>query len=146
MIYRIANSLIEIKGLQNEYLEHRLSAYLATDTHTVPDITVTFKHNEDILVPEGEDFKKVNTWYWIDRGDVGYTAIKQTREPYLTLNRLDFNRCCNNVTIEYIDIDRFNTEISTDRMLHHVLGDAFSFCQISENYHLQNLTTQKDMQ
>ena len=129
MIYRIANSLIEIKGLQNEYLEHRLSAYLLPDTHTVPDITVTFKHNEDILVPEGNDFKRLNTWYWIDRGDEGYSAIKQSDEPRLNLNRMDFDKTCRNIIIEYIDIDRINDEFSTDRMLHHVLGDAFSFCQ-----------------
>lgn len=129
MIYRIANNLIEIKGLQNEYLEHRLSAYLVADTHSVPDICVNFKLNENILVPEGRDFKRLNTWYWIDRGDEGYTAIKQEATSHCTLNRMDFNKSCTKVTIEYIDIDGFDIDFSTDRMLHHVLGDAFSFCQ-----------------
>ena len=129
MIYRIANSLIEIKGLQNEYLEHRLSAYLETDTHTVPGICINFKHNENILVPEGKDFKRINGWYWIDRGDEGFTAIKQNADTCYNLNRMDFNKSCTEVTIEYINIDGLNIDFSTDRMLHHVLGDAFSFCQ-----------------
>ena len=129
MIYRIANNLIEIKGLQNEYLEHRLSAYLITDTHTVPDIVVNFKLNNDISVPEGRDFNRINTWYWIDRGDEGYSAIKQHIQTRQTLNRMDFNKSCSEVTIEYIDINGLFIDFSTDRMLHHVLGDAFSFCQ-----------------
>ncbi len=129
MIYRIANSLIEIKGLQNEYLEHRLSAYLATDTHTVPDICVNFKFNNDILVPAGRDFNRLDTWYWIDRGDEGYSAIKQHSKTRLTLNRMDFNKSGTEVTIEYFNIDDLFIDFSTDRMLHHVLGDAFSFCQ-----------------
>ncbi len=131
MIYRIANSLIEIKGLQSEYLEHRLRAYLITDTHTVPDISVTFIHNENILVPEGKDFKRANTWYWIDRCDEGYTAIKQVGSSRINVSRMDFDKSCTKVTIEYVDIDIDSSDIdfSTDRMLHHILGDAFSFCQ-----------------
>ncbi len=129
MTYRIANNLIAIKGLQNEYLEHRLSAYLATDTHAMPDITVTFKYNEEITVPDGRDFNRMDTWYWIDREDKGYSAIKQSSQNRLTLNRMDFDKSCKNVTIEYFDIDGIFIDFSTDRMLHHILGDAFSFCQ-----------------
>ncbi len=129
MYYRIATSLIEIKGLQNKYLEHRLSAYLVTDTHAVPDIVVTFKLKEEIEVPDGKDFKRLDTWYWIDRGEEGYSAIKQHHKTRLTLNRMDFDKSCNNVTIEYFDIDGLFNDFSTDRMLHHILGDAFSFCQ-----------------
>ncbi len=129
MTYRIANSLIEIKGLQNEYLEHRLSAYLVTGTHPMPDITVTFKENTDISVPDGKDFNRLDTWYWIDRGDKGYSAIKQHSDTHITLNRMDFDKSCNNVTIEYFNIDGLYNNFSTDCMLHHVLGDAFSFCQ-----------------
>lgn len=129
MIYRIANNLIEIKGLQNEYLEHRLSGYLHADAHAMPDITVTFKYNEKITVPEGNDFQWYNTWYWIDRGDAGYSAIKQQSQTRLTLNRMDFDKDCSNITIEYFNIDGFYIDFSTDRMLHQVLGDAFSFCQ-----------------
>ena len=129
MMYRIANNLIAIKGLQNEYLERRLSAYLATGTHPMPDITVTFNYNEDIEVPDGKDFNRLDTWYWIDRGDKGYSAIKQHSKTRLTLNRMDFDKSCENVTIEYFNIDGLFTDFSTDRMLHHVLGDAFSFCQ-----------------
>lgn len=129
MIYRIANSLIEIKGLQNEYLEHRLSAYLVTDTHAMPDIVVNYKFNKEITVPEGKDFRWLDTWYWIDRGDEGYSAVKQHSTTRLTLNRMDFDKSCKYVTIEYFDIDGLYSDFSTDRMLHHVLGDAFSFCQ-----------------
>ena len=129
MMYRIANNLIAIKGLQNEYLERRLSAYLATGTHPMPDITVTLNYNEDIEVPDGKDFNRLDTWYWIDRGDKGYSAIKQHSKTRLTLNRMDFDKSCENVTIEYFNIDGLFTDFSTDRMLHHVLGDAFSFCQ-----------------
>lgn len=129
MIYRIANVLLEIKGLQNEYLERRLSAYLATDTHAMPKIVVTFKLCDNILVPEGKDYKRYNTWYWIDRGDEGYSAIKQHSQTRLTLNRMDFNKSCTEITIEYINIDGLYNDFSTDLMLHHILGDAFSFCQ-----------------
>ena len=129
MIYRIANNLIEIKGLQNEYLEHRLSAYLVTDTHTMPDITVSFKLKNEITVPDGKDFKRLDFWYWIDRGDDGFTAIKQSSVTGLTISRMDFNKTATEITIEYIDINSFSIDFSTDRMLHHVLGDAFSFCQ-----------------
>ena len=129
MIYRIANILIEIKGLQNEYLEHRLSAYLETDTHTVPNITVTFKYNDNIEVPEGEDYQRLDTWYWIDRGEEGYSAIKQNSKTRLTLNRMDFDKSCENITIEYFDIDGMYTDITTDRMLHLILGEAIAFCQ-----------------
>ncbi len=129
MIYRIANILIEIKGLQNEYLEHRLSAYLETDTHTMPDIIVTFKYNEDIKVPAGKDFRRLDTWYWIDRGEEGYSAIKQNSRTQLTLNRMDFDKSCKNITIEYFDINGMYTDITTDRMLHLILGEAIAFCQ-----------------
>lgn len=129
MIYRIANNLIKIRGLQSEYLEHRLSAYLTTDTHTMSDICVSFKLNNDITVPEGKDFKRLDTWYWIDRGDEGYTAIKQHSITRLTIARMDFNKSCSDVTIEHIDIDGLFIDFSTERLLHHVLGDAFSFCQ-----------------
>ena len=129
MTYRIADNLIAIKGLQNEYLEHRLSAYLETDTHAMPDITVTFIYNENIEVPNGRDFNRLDTWYWIDRYEEGYSAIKQHSQTRLTLNRMDFDRSCKNVTIEYFDIDGLFSDFSTDRMLHQVLGDAFSFCQ-----------------
>lgn len=129
MIYRIANILIEIKGLQNEYLEHRLSAYLETDTHTMPDISVTFKYNEDITVPAGKDFRRLDTWYWIDRGEEGYSAIKQNSRTRLTLNRMDFDKSCKNITIEYFDINGMYTDITTDRMLHLILGEAIAFCQ-----------------
>ena len=129
MTYCIANNLIMIKGLQNEYLEHRLSAYLVTGTHPMPDITVTFNYNENIKVPDGKDFNRLDTWYWIDRGDEGYSAIKQHSQTRLTLNRMDFDKSCSNVTIEYFNIDGLFNDFSTDRMLHHILGDAFSFCQ-----------------
>ncbi len=129
MNYRIANNLIELKGLQSEYLAHRLSAYLETDTHAVPDISVTFKLNKDITVPEGKYFKRLDFWYWIDRGDAGYTAVKQNSITRETINRMDFNKSCTEVTIEYVDIDGLIIDFSTDRMLHHILGDAFSFCQ-----------------
>ena len=129
MIYRIANILIEIKGLQNEYLEHRLSAYLETDTHTMPDISVTFKLNKDIQIPAGKDFRRLDTWYWIDRGEEGYSAIKQQSQTRLTLNRMDFDKSCKNITIEYFDINGMYTDITTDRMLHLILGEAIAFCQ-----------------
>ena len=129
MFYRIANNLIELKGLQSEYLAHRLSAYLETDTHTVPDTTVTFKLNNDIIVPEGKEFKRLDFWYWLDRGDEGFTAVKQHSITRRTVARMDFDKSCNNVVIEYIDIDGLFIDVSTDRMLHQILGDAFSFCQ-----------------
>jgi len=129
MIYRIANILIDIKGLQNEYLEHRLGAYLETDTHTMPNISVTFRYNENIEVPEGADYQRLDTWYWIDRGEEGYSAIKQHSKTRLTLNRMDFDKSCENITIEYFNIDGMYTDITTDRMLHLILGEAIAFCQ-----------------
>ncbi len=129
MNYRIANILMGIKGLQNEYLEHRLSAYHFPGTHSMPDINVTFIYNENIEVPEGKDYHRVDTWYWIDRGEEGYSAIKQHSQTRLTLNRMDFDKSCKNVTIEYFNIDGMFTDISTDRMLHIILGEAIAFCQ-----------------
>jgi len=129
MNYRIANILLQIKGLQNEYLEHRLSAYLEADTHAMPDICVNFKYNENIEVPEGKDFNRLDTWYWIDRGEEGYSAIKQHSQTRLTLNRMDFDKSCKNITIEYFNIDGMFNDITTDRMLHLILGEAIAFCQ-----------------
>lgn len=129
MNYRIANILINIEGLQNEYLEHRLSAYYFPGTHSMPDINVTFIYNENIEVPEGKDYHRLDTWYWIDRGEEGYSAIKQNSQTRITLNRMDFDKSCKNVTIEYFNIDGMYTDISTDRMLHLILGEAIAFCQ-----------------
>ena len=129
MLYRIANILIEIKGLQNEYLERRLGAYLATDKHATPDIVVTFKENKEIEVPTGRDFRRLDSWYWIDRGTEGYTAIKQHSVTRLNISRMDFDKSCKNITIEYFDINDIYTNITTDRALHIILGDAFAFSQ-----------------
>ena len=62
MIYRIANILIDIKGLQNEYLEHRLGAYLETDTHTMLAdellaISQRYEYTLPILVPCSQKYE-----------------------------------------------------------------------------------------
>lgn len=129
MLYRIANILIEIKEFENEYLEHRLSAYLDPGTHPMPDITVSFKENNNIIVPEGKDFRRLDSWYWIDRKDEGYTAIKQGSKTQINLNRMDFDRSFKNISIEYVDIKDYFNDLTTDRVLHMILGDAFAFCQ-----------------
>ncbi len=129
MFYRIANNLIEIKGLQNEYIERRMSAYLATDKHTTPDITVTFIYNTEIEVPTGEDFRRLNAWYWIKKDDGGFSAVRQHSKYRFNLIRVDFDESWKNVTIEYYNIDGLYSNIKTDQLLHHILGEAIAFCQ-----------------
>ena len=129
MFYRIANSLIEIKGLQNEYIERRMSAYLASGKHPTPDITVTFKENTDIEVPTGRDFRRLDAWYWIRKDDGGYAAVKQNSKYRFNLVRIDFDESCENVVIEYYNIDGLYSDLTTDYMLHLVLGEAIAFCQ-----------------
>ena len=129
MFYRIANSLIEIKSLRNEYLERRMSAYLETGKHTTPDITVTFKENTEIEVPTGRDFRRLDAWYWIKKDDGGFTAVKQNAKYRFNLVRVDFDELWKDVTIEYLDIDGFYCDMTTERMLHIILGEAIAFCQ-----------------
>jgi len=129
MFYRIANILIEIKEFENEYLEHRLSAYLDPGRHPMPDICVSFKENNNITVPEGKDYHRLDAWYWIDRNDEGYSAVKQGSVTRINLNRMDFDKACKNISIEYVDIKDYYKDLTTDRVLHMILGDAFAFCQ-----------------
>ncbi len=129
MIYRIANSLIEIKGLQNEYLERRLSAYLSTGKHSAPDITVTFRENTEIEVPTGQEFRRLDAWYWIKRDDGGYSAVKQNSKYRFNLIRMDFDQFCTKIDIEYLNVDDFYSDMTTERLLHLILGEAFAFCQ-----------------
>lgn len=129
MFYRIANSLIEIKGLQNEYIERRMSAYLATGKHATPDITVTFIENTEIEVPTGKDFRRLDAWYWIKKDDGGFSAVKQDPTYRFNLICMDFDQSCKNVTIEYWNIDGLYKVLTTDDLLHSVLGDAIAFCQ-----------------
>ena len=129
MFYRIANSLIEIKGLQNEYIERRMSAYMATGKHTTPDITVTFIENTEIEVPTGRDFRRLDAWYWIKKDDGGFSAVKQNSKYRFNLMRMDFDESCENVTIEYYDLDGLYSDFTTEYLLHVVLGEAIAFCQ-----------------
>lgn len=133
MFYRIANSLIEIKGLQNEYIERRMSAYLLPGKHTTPDITVTFKENTEIEVPSGRDFRRLDAWYWIKKDNGGFAAVKQNSKYRFNLIRMDFDESCTDVVIEYYNIDGLYKEITTDRLLHIVLGEAIAFCQTVRN-------------
>lgn len=129
MLYRIADEFLKIEGFQSEYLSHRLNAYKAKVGGDISaDLSVTFQEKECIDVPAGRDFRRLDTWYWIDRGEHGYSAVKQVSKYRATLLRVDIDKACRNAHIEYVDIkDHF--DITTDQLLHIVLGDVVAFCQ-----------------
>lgn len=92
------------------------------------DLHICFKENNCIVVPAGRDFRRLDAWYWIDRGSEGYSAVKQFSKYRANLVRADIDGAFRNAVIEFVDIkDSF--EVSTDYMLHFVLGDIFAFCQ-----------------
>lgn len=129
MLYRIADEFLSVEGIESDYLNHRLNAYNVQRGGCVSaDLHVTFKENNCIEVPAGKDFRRLDAWYWIDRGEEGYSAVKQFSEYHVNLVRIDIDKACRNAVVEYVDIkDHF--EVTTDYLLHYVLGDIFAFCQ-----------------
>ncbi len=133
MLYRIADELLRVEGFKSEYLERRLNAYRVEDSRSdSADLRVTFKENHCIKVPAGRDFRRLDAWYWIDRGDDGYSAIKQFSKYRVNLIRVDIDKMCENAVIEYVDI-KDHLDVTTDYLLHHVLGEVFAFCQTVRN-------------
>ncbi len=129
MLYQIANFVLKLEGFTSEYLEHRMNAYLMQDNGDLPvDLHVTFKENNCIEVPEGRDFSRLDAWYWIDRGEEGYSAIKQAYSFRGNFVRMDIDKKCKNATIEYVDIKDY-LGVTTDALLFYALGDLFAFCQ-----------------
>lgn len=129
MLYRIAEQTIRVEGFESEYLNRRLNAYKVQVDGTVSvDLNVTFKENNCIKVPAGKDFRRLDAWYWIDRKEAGYTGIKQFSQYHINLVRVDIDKECRNAHIEYFDIKDY-FEITTDYLLHYVLGDVVAFCQ-----------------
>ncbi len=129
MLYQIANFVLKLEGIESDYLKHRMNAYSMQDNGDIPvDLHVTFKENNCIEVPAGRDFRRLDAWYWIDRGLDGYSAIKQAYSFRGNFMRMDLNRECTKATIEYVDIGD-KLEVTCDVMLHYALGDLFAFCQ-----------------
>ncbi|MBQ4088068.1 MAG: hypothetical protein IJC78_07480 [Clostridia bacterium] len=129
MLYRIADEFLHVEGRESSYLKHRLNAYHVQVGGTVSaDLNVTFKENQCIEVPAGKDFRRLDAWYWIDRGEEGYTAIKQFSKYRVNLVRVDIDKACRNATVEYVDIKDY-LDVTTDYLLHFVLGDIMAFCQ-----------------
>ena len=133
MLYRIADEILSVEGRNSSYLQHRMDAYKVELDKGIPaDLNVTFKENTCIEVPAGKDFRRLDAWYWFDRGENGYSAIKQFSKYHVNLVRVDIDRECKNVCIEYVDIQNY-LDITTDYLLHYVLGDAVAFCQTIRN-------------
>ncbi len=133
MLYRIADEFLRVEGRDSSYLQHRLNAYKVQVGGNIPaDLNITFKENTCIEVPAGKDFRRLDAWYWIDRGEDGYSAIKQFTKQRLNLVRVDIDKACRNVCVEYVDIKDY-LDITTDYLLHHVLGDVVAFCQTIRN-------------
>ena len=133
MLYRIADLNLRLEGFESKYFERRMSSYRAENNCSVADISVNFKENNSILVPAGNDFRRFDAWYWIDRGEEGYTAIKQLSQHLANMMRIDIDRECKNVVIEYVDIKDYFVDVTTDYMLYYALNDAFAFCQTVRN-------------
>ena len=133
MLYRIADEFVCVKGLESSYLEHRLNAYkVQVGGKISADLNVTFKENQCIHVPAGKDFRRHDAWYWIDRGENGYSAVKQFSKFRANLVRIDIDKACRNVCVEYVDI-KDHLDVTTDYLLHFVLGDVMAFCQTQRN-------------
>ncbi len=133
MIYKIAGVTLKIDGLNSSYIERRMKEYKIMDGGNQPaDIHVHFKENNCIVVPAGRDFRRLDAWYWIDRNSEGYSAIKQFSKYRANIIRVDIDKQCRNVVVEYVDI-KDHLDVTTDYLLHFVLGDIFAFCQTVHN-------------
>ena len=133
MLYRIADEILSVEGWNSPYLQHRLDAYKVQANGKIPaDLNVTFKENTCIEVPAGKDFRRLDAWYWINRGEEGYSAIKQFSKYRVNLVRVDIDKACRNACIEYVDIKDY-LDITADYLLHFVLGDVVAFCQTVRN-------------
>jgi len=129
MLYYIAGLSLKLEGLTGPYIEHRMKQYTQTDGgNNSADLCVSFHENNVINVPVGRDFCRLDTWYWIDRGEDGYTGIKQVTENRINLVRVDIDKSCRRVKVEYLDVTG-KADFTNDYMLYYVLGDIFTFCQ-----------------
>lgn len=129
MQYQIAGLSVRLEGLKSPYLEHRMRKYAQKDGGIdSADLCVTFQENNAINVPAGRNFCRLDAWYWIDRGEDGYTGIKQVAKYHLNLVRVDINKACTRVNIEYFDVKDM-ADFTTEQMLHYILGEVFTFCQ-----------------
>ena len=129
MLYRIAGLSLRLEGLNSSYVEYRMKKYAqAAGGSDSADLCVSFRENDAINVPAGKYFCRLDAWYWIDRGEDGYTGIKQVTDYRINLVRVDIDKSCSHVTVEYLDV-KDKAEFTTDYMLHYVLGDVFAFCQ-----------------
>ncbi len=133
MLYRIADEFVRVEGLDSSYLKHRLNAYkVQVGGNISADLNITFKENQCIEVPAGKDFRRLDAWYWIDRGEKGYSAVKQFSQYRANLVRIDIDKACRNACIEYVDL-KDHLDVTTDYLLHFVLGDVMAFCQTVRN-------------
>lgn len=132
MNFKIAGVNLTIHDLNSSYIEHRLEQYRYDGSDFETDIHITMKENNCIAVPAGRDFRRLDAWYWIDRGEEGYSAVKQVTDYHVNLVRADVDKACKNIHIEYVDIKDY-LSFTTDYLLHFVLGDMFAFCQIVRN-------------
>lgn len=132
MIYRIAGLNVQLEGLDSDYVKNRMKAYASEGPEfSTPDLRVSIKENNDISVPTGRDFRRLDAWYWIERSD-GYSAVKQFTKYRFNLVRMDIDKDCKNASLEYIDIKNYGG-ITTGQLIHHCLGELFAFCQTVHN-------------
>lgn len=135
MIYKVADVVLKLDGFNSDYIAHRMSDYElkeCVEGGTAVDLSIHFRENMFIEVPAGRDFRRLDTWYWIERDGGGYSAIKQFSQYRVNLIRADIDAECKNVVVEYVDI-KDHLDVTTDYLLHHVLGDVFAFCQTVRN-------------
>lgn len=119
---------MQIEGLSSRYIERRMERYQIEGGSECADLRIHLKENNSIEVPAGRDFRRLDAWYWIDRGSEGYSAIKQFSKYRANLVRADINKPCTEAVVEYVDIKE-HLDVTTDYLLHFVLGDVFAFCQ-----------------
>lgn len=129
MFYKIAGITVSLDGLNSSYIEQRFKKYECEESKVqLADLRITLKENRCIDVPAGRDFRRLDAWYWIDRQENGYSAIKQHSKYHANFVRADIDKSCKEVSIDYVDLgDQF--DLTTKELLYYVLGDVFAFCQ-----------------
>ena len=116
-MYKIAGVIVRLEGLNSSYISHRMKNYkIEAGDNVSADLNIHFKENNCIVVPAGRDFRRLDAWYWIDRGSEGYSAVKQYSKYRATLIRADIDRQCKNAVIEYVDI-KDHLDVTTDYLL-----------------------------
>lgn len=71
---RIANISIGLNGMEFEHYTRRFDEYLE-DTQSF-DINISYKENDEIVLPQGRLIKKIHRWHWIITDNNKYAAFQ----------------------------------------------------------------------